>query len=348
MLKGTQKHTQKVVTLIYINKSCFSLTGTRQEEDDATEQTQMHQSDAAVSGDYYLSIIYFYWNQHMYQFLFLLYQIVIKYSCYLARGNAWHCEENLGQGGYGKVELWKNRQTGERKAVKIIPIDNNRDEQRRYLREISVLEIVKHDNIVGYIDFHIDNNSILYIHMEYISGGSLQNLLEIQALSWEHSKPLLRQILEGIAYLHSLPKPIVHGDLKSQNILMTENGKVKLADFGTSRILNNATSTITVQLMGTLKFIAPELFDDDCIRVTVAADIWSVGCVLVQMLTQNPPWGEFKKLQLMSKIALKKKPIYTLPENVSPGVNDILDLCFNYDPKKRPTANTLLGNSFLA
>ena len=218
-----------------------------------------------------------------------------------------------------------------------------------FLREIEVLRETKHERIVKYFDSFIDDDNTLYLHMEYLPGGSLDTLLELSPLSEIQSKKILKQILEGLSYLHSIP--VVHRDLKCQNVLLTEDKKyIKLCDFGTSKILNEATANVTTatNLVGTFKFMAPEIFDKK-IKATLASDIWSVGCVLIQMLTQKPPWEKITEMELVLEIAVcKSKPTYKLPENASQEAEDILSACLKYEPTERPDVAALMQHPFLA
>ena len=267
-------------------------------------------------------------------------------------------EKCLGAGRFGKVYLYENNKSGEERAVKEVLMDPDKKAQERLQREVKVLACISHERIVRYFEAKTIENT-LYIHMEYLLGGSLDKLLRKRPLAETEVKDMFKQILEGLAYLHSPihkpysgadPVPIVHQDLKCQNILLTKDLNIKLCDFGTSKFLSNATTTITtvVNRIGTEKFMAPELFEDEVrIKVTTSADIWSTGCVLVQMLTRYPPWEEISSSSRLNRKLMKEEyPTYTLPDNVSEHVEDILHLCFNYNPKERPTANDLLKHPF--
>ena len=247
------------------------------------------------------------------------------------------------------VELWENRETKLKRAVKIVPVDRVQGNQQMVLQEIELLRKTKHERIVNYFDSLIDDDNNLYLHMEYLPGGSLDTLLELSPLSEIQSRKMLKQILEGLAYLHSVP--IVHRDLKCQNVLLTEDQEyIKLCDFGISKILNEATANVTTatDMVGTFKFMAPEIFDKK-IKTTPASDIWSVGCVLIQMLTQNPPWGKITEMELVMEIAVRKtKPTYKLPENAPQEAEDILSACLKYEPTERPDVAALMQHPFLA
>ena len=268
----------------------------------------------------------------------------IKKRCFAGKTMTWKSGKLLGEGRFGKVFLYKNQVTGEDRAVKLVIID---PAKQNILREVKVLEKADHIRIVKYFEHHLDGNT-LYIHMEYISGGSLNQMLKRRPLSETKAKTMFAQVVEGVAYLHSVP--IFHRDLKSQNILLTENGEVKLCDFGTSKILSDATVDFSqkTEVVGTFKFMAPEMFGKKK-KKTIAADIWSTGCVLVEMLTQHPPWTDINnQMDLVSEMCDTTFPTYKLPENTSPEVGNMLSDCFKYDPTERPHAVALLSYPFLA
>jgi hypothetical protein len=156
-----------------------------------------------------------------------------------------------------------------------------------------------------------------------------------------------RQILEGLHYLHT--HHIMHRDIKGANILVDNAGVVKLADFGASRRL---ADLVTIEsggcksVKGTPYWMAPEV-----IKQTGhgrQADIWSVGCTVIEMVTAKPPWSEFTTpVSAMFHIASAKGPP-PLPAHISPETKDFLLLCFNRIPKDRPNAGRLLHHPFIA
>lgn len=144
-----------------------------------------------------------------------------------------------------------------------------------------MLKQVNHKNIVRYIatDVSADFSGVDII-MEYVPGGSVRQLLDkFQRLHEKTVQKYINQVLEGLAYLHS--KGIVHRDIKCANLLLSNDGTIKLSDFGASRRLE--TSQLGLSLKGSPYWMAPEIAKRT--GHTSSADIWSVGCVSIEMLT---------------------------------------------------------------
>ena len=187
----------------------------------------------------------------------------------------------------------------------------------------------------------------LHIFLEFVPGGSIAGLLSKFGPFAERVVAVYtRQILEGLAYLHR--NQIMHRDIKGANILVDNTGVVKLADFGASRQLADLVTMESgfKSMKGTPYWMAPEV-----IKQTGhgrQADIWSVGCTAVEMITAKPPWSEYAtQVSALFHIASAKGPP-PLPGGLSPEALDFLLLCFNRVPKDRPNATRLLQHPFVA
>ena len=187
----------------------------------------------------------------------------------------------------------------------------------------------------------------LHIFLEFVPGGSIAGLLSKFGPFAERVVAVYtRQILEGLAYLHR--NQIMHRDIKGANILVDNTGVVKLADFGASRQLADLVTMESgfKSMKGTPYWMAPEV-----IKQTGhgrQADIWSVGCTALEMVTAKPPWGEYAtQVSALFHIASAKGPP-PLPAGLSPEALDFMLLCFNRVPKDRPNAVRLLQHPFVA
>lgn len=215
-----------------------------------------------------------------------------------------------------------------------------------FQNEVSIYKDLQHNNIIKYIDSEVCSNE-LFIYLEYIPGGSMSNILEKYGLLDERLiKIYLKQILNGTKYIHE--KGIVHRDIKSSNVLVDHTGNIKLADFGCSADINInilADSQVLTCLKGTLPWMAPEVVNQR--KYGRKADIWSIGCLLIEMVTGNPPWGKLDNyMEALYKIG-KSSDIPEIPTNITAELSELINLCLKRDPKERADVHTLLNHSFL-
>ncbi|OMJ81076.1 hypothetical protein SteCoe_18535 [Stentor coeruleus] len=254
----------------------------------------------------------------------------------------WRRGNLIGEGVYGKVFQAMDQDTGELLAVKIIKLSNNSEtaEKQFYLlsQEIELLKSLRHINIIKYYQTDISMDSkCVNIILEYVTGGSLRDLLlKYGSFSENVIKNYIIQILKGLVYLHS--KNIVHRDLKSANILVTEDAVIKLSDFGCSRKMENGD--ISMSIKGSPYWMAPEVVLQE--GHGLPSDIWSLGCLIIEMATGKPPWSEISnKASDIIKLISMPGRVPKIPD-LSSDLKDIVKKCLNRDPSLRPTARLLL------
>ncbi|KYQ93387.1 protein serine/threonine kinase [Tieghemostelium lacteum] len=261
----------------------------------------------------------------------------------------WQKGQILGRGGYGAVYLGLNTDNGELFAVKQLEImEGSMDSKFKnmllsFSKEIEVMKTLKHENIVRYLGTCFDQTH-LNVFLEYIPGGSISSLLNrFGAFSENVIKVYTKQILHGLAYLHS--NQIIHRDIKGANILIDTKGIVKLSDFGCSKSFSGIVSQFK-SMQGTPYWMAPEI-----IKQTGhgrSSDIWSLGCVIIEMATAQPPWSNITEMAAVMYHIASSTNTPKLPDHLSPDAIDFLNLCLRRDPKERPDANQLLKHPFIS
>ncbi|KAM3854178.1 mitogen-activated protein kinase kinase kinase 2 isoform 1-T2 [Vipera latastei] len=260
----------------------------------------------------------------------------------------WVLGKPLGQGAFGRVYLCYDADTGRELAVKQVEFDPDSPETSKEVNalecEIQLLKNLLHERIVQYYGCLRDHpEGTLSIFMEYMPGGSIKDQLKAYgALTENVTRKYTRQILEGVHYLHS--NMIVHRDIKGANILRDPAGNVKLGDFGASKRLQTIclSGTGMKSATGTPYWMSPEVISGE--GYGRKADIWSVGCTVVEMLTEKPPWAEFEAMAAIFKIATQPTNPQ-LPPHVSDHGRDFLKRIF-IEAKLRPSADELLRHTF--
>jgi hypothetical protein len=265
-------------------------------------------------------------------------------------------DEIIGKGAFGNVYMGLNIHTSELVAVKELRLDgmevNSSEMQSKLSKmedEISVMKDLKHPNIVRYLGTSRENRH-LYIFLEFMPGGCIAKMLKrFGPFPEENVKNYLRQILNGLAYLHN--NKIIHRDIKGGNILV-KDAVVKLADFGCSIQFDGEVSVEQERLNrihGSVPWMAPEMIRQS--NPGRKADIWSLGCTVVEMLTGKRPWPEAENpTQLMYSVATKKKPPpipCAILDSLSEECKSFLSACFQPKPENRWSADQLLAHPFL-
>uniref|UniRef100_A0A3Q1K8C7 Mitogen-activated protein kinase kinase kinase 4 n=1 Tax=Anabas testudineus TaxID=64144 RepID=A0A3Q1K8C7_ANATE len=238
----------------------------------------------------------------------------------------WQRGNKIGEGQYGKVYTCIN--------------------QDKFTDELKIFEGIKHPNLVRYFGVELHREE-MYIFMEYCDEGTLEEVSRL-GLQEHVIRLYSKQITTAINVLHE--HGIVHRDIKGANIFLTSSGLIKLGDFGCSVKLRNNTHTMPGEVnstLGTAAYMAPEVIT----RAKGeghgrAADIWSLGCVLIEMVTGKRPWHEYEhNFQIMYKVGMGHKP--PIPEKLSTEGKDFLGHCLESEPKCRWTASTLLDHPFV-
>ncbi|KAL1923627.1 uncharacterized protein VTP21DRAFT_8607 [Calcarisporiella thermophila] len=260
----------------------------------------------------------------------------------------------IGRGSFGDVYLGLNAISGELMAVKQVEIPqvNSATKERKKAMldalqlEISLLKDLHHENIVQYLGSNCDDTHF-YIFLEYVPGGSVAGLLaDYGAFEEPLVRTFVKQILHGLRYLHE--RDIIHRDIKGANILVDNKGCVKISDFGISKKIEDdiltASGAARPSFKGSVFWMAPEVVKQT--QYTNKADIWSLGCLVIEMLSGDHPWPSYTQMQAIFKIGRYAAP--DIPEVASSDARDFLQRTFELNYQDRPSATELLKHAFLA
>ncbi|KAG6486518.1 hypothetical protein ZIOFF_055094 [Zingiber officinale] len=248
----------------------------------------------------------------------------------------------LGSGSFGSVYEGISEE-GVFFAVKEVPLlDKGCNAQQCILQleqEIILLSQFEHDNIVQYYGTDKESSK-LYIFLELVTQGSLASLYQKYRLQDSQVSSYTKQILNGLNYLHE--RNVVHRDIKCANILVHVNGLVKLADFGLAKEMSKFNMLKSCR--GSVYWMAPEVVNP---RRTYgqAADIWSLGCTVLEMLTRQIPYPHLELMQALYKIGHGEPP--TIPDSLSRDARDFIRKCVQVNPDDRPNASQLLEHPFV-
>ncbi|GET85770.1 protein kinase, putative [Leishmania tarentolae] len=264
----------------------------------------------------------------------------------------WTPLKTIGKGSFGAVytALLRNGRTV---CCKVIELGNveSEEEMEKLRNEIALMRRLRHPNCVQYYGSLEDKvKNTLNIFMEYVSGGTLTSFVtKFKSIPLETLRQWVYQMVCGVKYLHECG--IVHRDIKGDNVLVSVDGIVKLADFGCSKAIDGVCSAThgCSTMVGTPYWMAPEVIKCEAGGYGVKSDIWSIGCTIVEMLTGKPPWPECNSMwAAVYKIANSTGLPTEIPPDIDPELMDLLQRCFERNPKLRPTAADMLNHLFLA
>ncbi|EIE78497.1 hypothetical protein RO3G_03201 [Rhizopus delemar RA 99-880] len=245
----------------------------------------------------------------------------------------------IGKGQFGSVYRALDLATGEIVAVKKLYFENG-ELDHEILKEVALLKTLSHSNVIRYLGF-IQNQNSINIILEYAENGSLSSTLKaFGAFPEKLVASFCIKILNGLEYLHS--NQVVHCDLKAANILTTKTGDVKLTDFGISLNLKMKSADAS-SVSGTPNWMAPEVIELK--GASTKSDIWSLGCTLIELITGKPPYSDLISMSAMFHIVEDKNP--PLPDNISKDMADFLLACFQKDPQSRPSATQLRAHKWI-
>ncbi|CAK85248.1 unnamed protein product (macronuclear) [Paramecium tetraurelia] len=246
----------------------------------------------------------------------------------------------IGRGQFGIVYLVQQKSTQKEFAAKKIKGECSNT-------ELDILFRLKHPNIINVYDCFRDENQIILI-MDYCQKGDLWNMIQYRILEGKNRgyiqkvvEQWLVQLLMGLAYIHD--NNVIHRDLKSSNILIKEDGQLKIADFGVAKILGGEKMAKTIA--GSPFYLSPEISQGQ--DYTFSSDLWSLGCILFEMCTLKRAFegDQFdKEILIQDQIEPTLTDIRTYSSELVNLIQSLLDV----DAQKRPSAKELLRSSYIA
>ncbi|XP_038892492.1 uncharacterized protein LOC120081565 [Benincasa hispida] len=249
----------------------------------------------------------------------------------------------LGKGSYGAVYKARDIKTSELVAIKVISLCEGEEGYEEIRGEIEMLQQCSHPNVVRYLGSY-QGEEYLWIVMEYCGGGSVADLMNVteEALEEYQIAYICREALKGLTYLHSIFK--VHRDIKGGNILLTEQGDVKLGDFGVAAQLTRTMSKRNT-FIGTPHWMAPEVIQES--RYDGKVDVWALGVSAIEMAEGLPPRSAVHPMRVLFMISIEPAPMLEDKEKWSLLFHDFVAKCLTKDPRSRPAASEMLKHKFI-
>ena len=245
-------------------------------------------------------------------------------------------EAKLGAGGMGEVYRATHVETRRVVALKVLSAKAAGSKRivARFARELEILKALKHPNIVRCYGGSRDGSQA-YLVMELVSGGSLGALVRRRGrLPWETAIEYALQVCEGLAYAHEWG--IVHRDLTPANLLLTEDGQVKIADFGIARVQYGKRLTAAKHTLGTVSYMAPEQIRG-APPVSHRTDLYTLGCVMFEMLTGKLPFACDSTAQMLYSHLDEAPPrVSSLVMDCPIWLDHLVNQLLEKDPLKRP------------
>jgi serine/threonine-protein kinase len=250
----------------------------------------------------------------------------------------------LGEGGMGQVYRGRDPRLGREVAIKVLAPDNaaDADAVARFEREARAIASLSHPNILAIFDVGRQNGAI-YVVTELLDGETLRRRIELAPIGWRRALEIASDIAEGLAAAHA--RSVVHRDLKPENVIVTSEGRVKILDFGlaqTDPYISSPDSgdlpttrfqTDPGMVVGTLGYMAPEQLKGE--PVTPSADIFSLGCILFEMVTSKRPFQRTSGAATIAAILMEDIPRGDLTQTVPPELQRVIEGCVEKSPSHR-------------
>jgi len=261
--------------------------------------------------------------------------------CYELRGVEYNRDLPVAGGGF--AEVFRGEYEGEAICLKVVRVYQKQEADevlRVNVNELTLWAHLQHENILPFYGTYLDPpTQRICLVSPWMENGNLRDYLD--RFPQIPRMPFIRDIIDGLQHLHDLN--IVHRDLKAQNVVVSDDGRALITDFGLSFVL--ATTTVTSS-GGTIRFMAPEIVVEDS-QPTASSDIWSFACLCYEVLTDKMPFYQYKDVQVMRALMNKEVPLRPKRgagvghSELDDSVWRLLIMCWNYAPQDRPHSKTI-------
>jgi eukaryotic-like serine/threonine-protein kinase len=263
----------------------------------------------------------------------------------------------LGAGAMGEVFLAEHQRIQRRAAIKVLVPEGSRnaDMMRRFFIEARVISMLHHPGIVQVYDCDVHRNGRAYIVMEYLDGETLAHRLEtVRRLPWATACRVARLVADAIGAVHR--QKIIHRDLKPGNVFLLHNAvlpqpaEVKVLDFGVAKLLegDNAGGPATTagHVLGTPEYMSPEHCSGA--RVDHRSDVYSLGCMLFEMIAGAPPFSAASVRDLLTSHKFRTAPALSALADTPPWLDRLVAQMLRKDPDQRPQAMVEVAETLAA